>query len=215
MSEEKMKNYEQLLQHKELNFLLDTINEKNKNTLLLCHGRHHVINVVNRISYILETLNESSKIIELGKIAGLLHDIGCIEGKENHTLRSTKMSAKYLETLDLTEPEKKLILDAIRDHSKGENINSSIGAALIFADKTDSGKDRVLEFGKRNNYYLLGIEDVEFKIEQKNFILNYIVNEKFSEEIFKKESSKQIALSYKTAHYLGFELIIKINNKPI
>ncbi len=135
MSEEKMKNYEQLLQHKELNFLLDTINEKNKNTLLLCHGRHHVINVVNRISYILETLNESSKIIELGKIAGLLHDIGCIEGKENHTLRSTKMSAKYLETLDLTEPEKKLILDAIRDHSKGENINSSIGAALIFADK--------------------------------------------------------------------------------
>ena len=53
MSEEKMKNYEQLLQHKELNFLLDTINEKNKNTLLLCHGRHHVINVVNRISYIL------------------------------------------------------------------------------------------------------------------------------------------------------------------
>ncbi len=149
------------------------------------------------------------------KIAGLLHDIGCIEGKENHTLRSTKMSAKYLETLDLTEPEKKLILDAIRDHSKGENINSSIGVALIFADKTDSGKDRVLEFGKRNNYYLLGIEDVEFKIEQKNFILNYIVNEKFSEEIFKKESSKQIALSYKTAHYLGFELIIKINNKPI
>ncbi len=76
-------------------------------------------------------------------------------------------------------------------------------------------KDRVLEFGKRNNYYLLGIEDVEFKIEQKNFILNYIVNEKFSLEIFEKESSKQIALSYKTAHYLGFELIIKINNKPI
>lgn len=66
MSEEKMKNYEQLLQHKELNFLLDTINEKNKNPLL-CHDRHHVMNVVNRISYILETLNESPKIIELGK----------------------------------------------------------------------------------------------------------------------------------------------------
>ncbi|MCI9280461.1 MAG: hypothetical protein HFJ02_06665 [Bacilli bacterium] len=125
------------------------------------------------------------------------------------------MSEKYLESLDLTELEKRLILEAISDHSKGENINSSIGAALIFADKTDSGKDRVLELGQKNNYYLLGIENVDFKIEQNKFILNYVVNEKFSKEIFKKESSKQIALSYKTAQYLGFELIIKINNKKI
>ena len=36
------------------------------------------------------------------------------------------MSEKYLESLDLTELEKRLILEAISDHSKGENINSSM-----------------------------------------------------------------------------------------
>ncbi len=113
------------------------------------------------------------------------------------------MSEQFLETLNLTEIEKKLIIDAISDHSKGENINSSIGTALIFADKTDSGKDRVLELGKRKKYYLLGIEDVKLKIEQNKFILYSKVNETFSEEVFKKESSKQIALSYKSAQYLG------------
>lgn len=77
-----MNNYEQLLQNKELNYILDTINEKNKDSLLLCHGRYHAKNVINRITYILDTLNESLRVIELGKIAGLLHDIGCLEGKK-------------------------------------------------------------------------------------------------------------------------------------
>lgn len=61
-----MKNYENLLKNKELNFLIENINEKNKNTLLLCHGRYHVKKVIKRITSILEALNESSKTIELG-----------------------------------------------------------------------------------------------------------------------------------------------------
>lgn len=63
----KMQNYEILINNPELNEIIDSINEVNKNTLLACHGRYHTTFVVNTIEFILQELGYSKEIIELGK----------------------------------------------------------------------------------------------------------------------------------------------------
>ena len=79
-----MTNYDLLNNDKELNDIIDSIDKVNEDTLLACHGRYHTTFVINTIESLLTKLNYSKDIIELGKIAALLHDIGTIKGKKNH-----------------------------------------------------------------------------------------------------------------------------------
>lgn len=85
-----MHNYNILNNDKELNNIIDSINKVNENNLLACHGRYHTTFVINAIEYLLTKLNFDKNIIELGKIAGLLHDIGTIEGKRVMRLEVVK-----------------------------------------------------------------------------------------------------------------------------
>lgn len=85
-----MNNYDLLNNDKELNNIIDSINKVNENILLACHGRYHITFVIKTIENLLTKLNFDEYIIELGKIAGLLHDIGIIEGKKGHEHRSSE-----------------------------------------------------------------------------------------------------------------------------
>lgn len=48
------------------------------------YGRHHTFYVVGIIEYILSALSYDNHTIELGIIAGLLHDIGNFYGRNDH-----------------------------------------------------------------------------------------------------------------------------------
>ncbi len=58
--------------------ILDNVNEVlnrvEKGMLRGCHGRYHAMFVVDTVEYLLKSLSYDSKIVELGKIAALLHD---------------------------------------------------------------------------------------------------------------------------------------------
>lgn len=136
-----MENFENLINNQELNEIIDSINEKNKETLLACHGRYHTTFVVNTIEIILKKLGYSDNVVELGKIAGLLHDIGTITGKKNHAIKSSEMCNKFLDTLTLSKEEKEIIIHAIEDYSNGNAINSPVGASLLLADKINISKE--------------------------------------------------------------------------
>ncbi len=212
-----MKNYEILINNQELNEIIDSINEKNKETLCNGHGRYHTTFVVNTIETILEGLGYSKEIIELGKIAGLLHDIGVITGKKNHALKSSEMSKNFLDLTFLSDKEKEIIIHAIYDHSNGLEINSPIGAALLIADKIHLSKDRVLELGYEDKWHknLLNIKAVTLSIDDKRIIISYEVTSNFSKEIFFSEWSKGFLIPIKACAYLGCECIHKINNKIV
>lgn len=111
-----MNNYNLLKNDKELNNIIDSINKVNENNLLACHGRYHTTFVINTIEKLLSILNFEEDIIELGKIAGLLHDIGTIEGKKGHAYRSSEMCIHFLDKTKLSQENKDTIIHAIEDH---------------------------------------------------------------------------------------------------
>lgn len=212
-----MKDFEILKNDIELNKIIDTINETNKEFLFACHGRYHTMWVVNTINKILTELNYSNRIIELGMISGLLHDIGAIKGKKGHAIRSAEMCKKFLDKTNLSDIEKQIVWHSIEDHSNGININSPVGAALLIADKIDLSKHRVTELGKKDNWHsnLLEIENTNVVINEQTIIIDYIVTPDFSIDIFKSEWKKGILVPIKASEYLNFKCIFKINHQTV
>ena len=54
------------------------------------HGMNHALRVMKYVEILLIGNSASEKEIELGKIAAYLHDIGAIDGKKNHAIRSSE-----------------------------------------------------------------------------------------------------------------------------
>lgn len=54
-----------------------------------------------------------SQVVE---IAALLHDIGKYQGRHDHHVRSHALAKKFLETIDLPEATKELILECVLKH---------------------------------------------------------------------------------------------------
>ena len=212
-----MENYEILKKDEELNAIIDSINKVNESSLLACHGRYHTTFVINTIETLLSQLGFDKHIIELGKIAGLLHDIGTINGKKGHAFRSSEMCVPFLNKTNLSREDKDIIIHAIEDHSNGDNITSSVGAALLLADKINISKNRVLELGKQDHWHsnLLNIEETVLKVDGKNIIVNYIVNDKFSKEILLGELKKGITAPIKASKYLGYNCIFELNGNIV
>lgn len=212
-----MENYEILINDEELNIIIDSINKVNESSLLACHGRCHTMSVIDNIETLLTGLNFNSRIIELGKIASLLHDIGTIEGKKEHAKRSSEMCIQFLNKTNLSQDDKDIIIHAIEDHSNGDNITSPVGAALLLADKIDISKNRVLELGKQDQWHsnLLNIDKIVLKVDDKNIIINYIVNDKFSKEILLGEWSKGITAPIQASQYLGCNCIFQFNGNTV
>lgn len=212
-----MENYDLLNNDKELNTIIDSINQTNSDTLFACHGRYHTTFVINTVETLLTSLHFKKDMIELGKIAALLHDIGTIEGKKGHAHRSSEMCIHFLEKTKLTKECKDIIIHAIDDHSNGNEITSPVGAALLLADKIDLSKNRVLELGKKDQWTsnLLNIEETILTVENKNIIINYIINDKFSRKIFLEELNKGMTSSIKASKYFGYNCIFQFNGNTV
>lgn len=212
-----MNNYDLLNHDKELNNIINSINQINKNSLLACHGKYHTNFVIKTIENLLTKPNFNDDVIELGKIAGLLHDIGAIEGKKGHAYQSSQMCIHFLDKTTLSQKSKNIIIHAIEDHSNGNEINSPIGAALLLADKIDISKNRVLELGKQDHWHnnLLNIEETTLTVEDNKIIINYIVNENFSREILSSEWKKGITIPIKASKYLGYNCIFQLNGDEV
>ncbi len=200
--------------------ILDNINEMlnkmEKGMLRGCHGRYHTMFVVDTVEYILKSLSCDSKTVELGKIAALLHDIGNIAGRWNHARKSAVLAAVFLDGLeDLLPNDKDTIVQAIDDHSDGENILSAIGAALLIADKVDISKRRRLHVESIDDWYrnLLQIEDVDINVSGGAMTINFITSGAFSKEAFVNGYKKAFNLMKKAAEYLGCICHYQFNGK--
>ncbi|HOZ53818.1 MAG TPA: HD domain-containing protein [Bacilli bacterium] len=142
------------------------------------HGRNHSLNVVRLLENIMNQLNYDEKKIEAGKIAAILHDIGCIKGKKNHTLESWKMAKKYLNKYNLED--EKIILNAIKNHSNC-NYEDEIAVILCLADKLDIKSDRVGPGGYNveGMRQLQYIHDIIVKVNKEKLSIKFFVSDKF------------------------------------
>ena len=145
------------------------------------HNFAHVGNVANTTANILRCLGYDSRKVELGQIAGFLHDIGNLVNRVDHSQSGALMAFRILDNLGMDASEIAEIVTAIGNHDEGTGVPvSDIAAAIILADKSDVRRSRV-----RNN------DSSTFDIHDR---VNYSV---FDSELIVNTEEKTIKLALK------------------
>ncbi len=108
------------------------------------HGLRHIKVVTSITKYVLENLGVGAREIELGQIAGYLHDIGNSVNRVHHPSTGGAIAYHILTEMGMPIEEIIPIIGAIGNHEQtvGEPV-STISAALILADKSDVHFSRV------------------------------------------------------------------------
>lgn len=181
------------------------------------HGLGHYKRVAQFTKEILSQLKVDERTIELGMVAALLHDVGLVKGdKIDHAIESSKIFMNYLDKDDISKEEEETLKQAISDHSKGNNIKSIIGLALVLADKLDVTYQRTENSTIQDtmNKEIQKIKKVTIKITNGDLMINYTTDDDFNLNIF-KEWPKAITIPYKTSKYLNRKFIFKMNENNI
>ena len=122
---------------------------------------------VSRITAeILSSLGYPSRTVELGAIAGWVHDVGNMVNREYHGLTGACLLFPMLLQAGMDPDEASEICLAVGNHEEqyGKPV-SAISSALIIADKIDAHRVRV----RRNKYDPNDIQDrVNYSIQKTN-----------------------------------------------
>lgn len=109
------------------------------------HSHRHIGIVSKRTGEILEKLGFDERTVELGKIAGYLHDIGNCVNRVDHAHTGAILAYNILKEMGMPAEDRTEIMTAIGNHDEGTGTAvSEISAALILADKSDVHRDRVV-----------------------------------------------------------------------
>lgn len=108
------------------------------------HSFAHVTRVAEEAGRILSELGYDSRIAELARIAGFLHDIGNLVNRVDHSQSGAVMAFRILDNMGMDPTEIAEIVTAIGNHDEGTGVPvSALAAALILADKSDVRSSRV------------------------------------------------------------------------
>lgn len=142
------------------------------------HNYTHVLNVTNIVEKTLLSIGCNQEFILKAKIACLLHDVGALQGKDNHAYRSYEYAKNYLKNNNIVFDGIEDVLEAIKIHSDGFDTNNLIALSLIFADKLDIKKSRITEEGKKivGNRQYVHIEDIIVSTDNNCLIVNFITD---------------------------------------
>ena len=137
--EEIVKNKEILEYYERGSMILDALGYTD-------HSTAHTMLVAERTADILRAFGYDENLVELGKIAGFLHDIGNALNRHHHAEYGAILANEILKETDLSIDDRVLIVSAIANHDESDGVAADpVSAALIIADKTDVRRTRVRE----------------------------------------------------------------------
>ena len=147
------------------------------------HSYRHIGIVSKRTGEILQKLGYDEKTVELGKIAGYLHDIGNCVNRTDHAHSGAILEYNILKEIGMPADDRTEIVMAIGNHDEGTGTAvSDISAALILADKSDVHRDRVtntnmstFDIHDRVNYAVTDA-NLEIDAESRKVILNLTID---------------------------------------
>jgi metal-dependent HD superfamily phosphatase/phosphodiesterase len=108
------------------------------------HGFRHCDIVSKTAHHILTALSHDHREAELAAIAGFLHDIGNMVGRNQHHRMGALLAKEILEELGVDLRDIGRIMAAIVIHEEDEGVMPDpVAAALLIADKSDVHRSRV------------------------------------------------------------------------
>ncbi len=204
----------------EVKKLIETSNDCLKQLGYTEHGLRHVSYVSKTTANILTALGYDKRTVELGAIAGWIHDIGNAINRTHHGLTGAVLAYEILIRMGMDAGEASKIIAAIGSHEEQTGLPiSEISAALILADKSDAHRSRV----RRQTADKADIHDRVNLAIKKNYLavdsakkiirLVIIMDDSSATMEFLQIYLSRMALSEKAAAYLGcwFELVINGN----
>lgn len=145
------------------------------------HGLKHVKNVCNIMNRLCDILNISGGEKEALLIACALHDIGQVDGREEHGKKSKLFTidrfGNELETNNYYDE----ILNAIEKHDNPCDASNTLFCLLVqFCDKMDFTRDRLENNCREKHGYIVyeEINEVEFIYNEKEFGINLLTSDK-------------------------------------
>ncbi len=187
------------------------------------HSFAHVTVVAETAGYILETLGYDSHVVELGKIAGYMHDLGNLVNRIDHSQSGAVMAFRILDKLQMPPKDIATIVTAIGNHDEGTGVPvNPIAAALILADKSDVRRSRVrnsdissFDIHDRVNY---SVKKAQLKINEERTLikLKMSIDTRYGSvmdyfEIF----LNRMIMCRKAAEKLGLQFRLIINEQQL
>ena len=187
------------------------------------HSFAHVTRVAETAGYILETLDFDERTVELGKIAGYLHDIGNVINRNGHAHSGALLAISLLSERGMDSEAVSIIASAIGNHDEKTGMPiHPVSAALILADKADVRRSRVqsnekenLDIHDRVNY---SVEKSELKINRAKTLikLKLQVDTHYSSVIdYFEIFLDRMALCRKAAELLNMKFTLMINEQQL
>lgn len=187
------------------------------------HSFAHVTRVAETTGYILRTMGFPDRTVELGKIAGYLHDLGNLVNRVSHSQSGAIMAFRLLDKLGFEAGEIAIITTAIGNHDEGTGLPvNDLAAALILADKSDVRRTRVrnqdlscFDIHDRVNYSVVS-SALTINPERTQILLELSVDPQYSSvmdyfEIF----LNRMILCRKAAEKLGLTFRLVINGQHL
>lgn len=147
------------------------------------HSNRHIGIVSQRTGEILRKLGYDERTIQLGEIAGYLHDIGNCINRVDHAHSGAILAYNILKEMGMPAEERTEIVMAIGNHDEETGTAvSSISAALILADKSDVHRERVVntnmstfDIHDKVNYAVTDAR-LEINEKEKKIVLNLTID---------------------------------------
>lgn len=183
------------------------------------HGMRHVELVSQISANVMRRLGRSDREVQMAGIAGFLHDIGNVCGRDHHEQSGALLCREMLARHSMPDEEIMEIMLAIGNHEErtGTPINA-VGSALILGDKTDVHRSRVQNRDRKTfdihdkvNYAVTkSFLDVENDTKQIILRLTIDTSEAEVMQYFELFMDRML-MNKRAAEFLGCHFTLEIN----
>lgn len=191
------------------------------------HGPRHVGYVSRITRQILHDLDFDERTVELGAIAGWVHDVGNAINRDMHAQTGATLLMPLLREMGMPFHEVMRICIAVGNHDERSGCPvSEISAALIVADKIDAHRARVrrtkYDFDDIHDRVNYSIRNTQVTIDGEARVIRFACTMDNSSSVkeFLNIYMSRMTLSEAASKFLGcrFEFVVNrmlINNAPV
>lgn len=215
-----MINFKTIKNDEEVKVLLNAVAKAMDALHYTEHSVRHCSIVSKWTGEILQAVGADERTVELGLIAGYLHDIGNVVNRHDHAQVGAILAYELLVKKGMSPEEAAEIMMAIGNHDENHGVPvNAICSALIIADKSDVHKSRMRN--KFTDFETMNIHDrVNYAAEtsyvevKDGYICTHIdINPEISSvmDYFEIYTSR-MQMCRRAAKFLNYNYTLIINN---